>query len=110
MRCYRIKIKNEAEWYSDGQITIEVMVLAEDFLSATIKGQDISTEAMQRLDAVMKGERLGKDLDTLRLKEVVEICQNVVDGVGNFSDDRHSLENAVDQVVSRLEKQKTERD
>ena len=106
MKCYRIKIKNDADWLSDGQISIEVMVLADDFLSATVKGQDVTTSVVEKLETIVNGDRLGKDLDTLRLQEVVEMCPTVVDGIGDFSSDRHSIANAVEQVTKRLEKRK----
>jgi hypothetical protein len=106
MRCYRIKIKNNAEWFSDGTILIENMVFADDFLTAVIKGQEVLTSVLERLEIIMKGDRLGKDLESLRLQEVIEICSDVVDGVGHFGD-RHSLESVVDSLVKRLEKRKT---
>ena len=110
MRCFSVTIKNDASWVSDGSISVEVMVLAEDFITATMKAHEIADSLKSKLESIAEGSNLGKDLSSLRVLQVQEICAVVsADGVGTYRGGFRSglgVEEAVQKLTARLAKAK----
>jgi hypothetical protein len=106
MKCFLVKIANDSQWMSDGRIQIEFMVLAEDFISATMRGHDVMSDLMHKLIPIAEGNIIGKDLDSTRVIEVHETCSSVIDGIGKVSGTSHGVDEAVEYFVKKLAKTK----
>lgn len=104
MRSFTIKIRNLAEWMADGAVSVEVMILADDFVTATMKAHEVLDGLRSALAALAsENENVKKDLENLRVVTVQETCATVVDGVGVYSES-DGVKNAVDRLAKRLAK------
>lgn len=104
MRCFNVKLKNDAGWYSDWSISCEVMVIADDFIAATMKAHEVSEGLRMKLVKIAEGHNLGKDLESIKVQSVSELCHVVENGVGQYGDSAHSIEEVTQRIANRLTK------
>ena len=107
MRCFHIKIENDSDRIYDGAISAEIMILAEDFVGATMKTHEVLEEFRRKLSEITEGTKFARDLDTLRVVEIRETCRVVIDGIGQYGNTfRHGIQEAVDSLTAKIEKQR----
>ncbi len=109
MRCFSVSIKNDSHWVSDGSISVEVMVLADDFIAATMKAQEINDELKAKLERITEDQNIGKDLRSVRVIQVQETCSVVADGVGTYQGGYRGglgVEAVVEKLTMKLTKAK----
>ena len=108
MRCFSVKVQNDVEWVSDGSIKVDFMLFAEDFISATMKAEEVVSMFRAKIEPIVKGSRLANDLETIRVQELRDTCAVVIGDVGqsHFTLASDTIDGAVERITARVAKNK----